>query len=217
MSQKQLNRFIVISRVIENQITISEAAEKLGLSERQIKRIKKGVIKEGASFLTHKNTGRQPIHAISDDLKTQIVSLKNSDVYKEANFLHFQEILEEHEGIKVSYTPLYKILTSAGINSPKKRRKSKNHHRRKRKSQEGLLIQIDATPQNGLVLIKSLHFTVALMMLQAKLLDYTFLKMNVYKVILSSCDRCLVITEYLAASMPIDILFFSLKKPVSFL
>ncbi len=41
MTQKQLNRFKVLSLVIEGKVTIQEAAEDLDLSERQIKRLKK--------------------------------------------------------------------------------------------------------------------------------------------------------------------------------
>jgi len=44
MSQKQLNRYTVISQLIEGNLTTQEAAERLGLSERQVKRLKKGVI-----------------------------------------------------------------------------------------------------------------------------------------------------------------------------
>jgi predicted transcriptional regulator len=58
MSQKQLNRFNVISMAIEGKVTIREAAERLGLSERQVIRLKKGVINEGPAFLIHKNIGR---------------------------------------------------------------------------------------------------------------------------------------------------------------
>jgi transposase len=146
MSQKQLNRYSVISKLIEGSITTLEAAESLDLSERQIKRLKKGVMEEGPAFLIHKNTGRKPMHAISDDLIKKIIELKSHDYYKDANFLHFQELLEKYEDIKISYKPLYSILTGAGFKSPKKRRKTKSHNRRKRKSQEGLLIQMDATP-----------------------------------------------------------------------
>jgi len=42
MTQKQLNRYKVISSVIEGKILIREAAVSLGLSEHQIKRLKKG-------------------------------------------------------------------------------------------------------------------------------------------------------------------------------
>ena len=41
MSQKQLNRFSVISMALEAKVTVSEAAKSLGLSERQIKQIKR--------------------------------------------------------------------------------------------------------------------------------------------------------------------------------
>lgn len=146
MNQKQLNRFRVISMVIEGKLKIVEAAESLNLSQRQIKRLKKGVIDQGVAFLTHKNSGKTPSHAIDNNLKTRIVNLKNSDIYKDANFLHFKELLATHEGINISYSALYSLLTNAGITSPKKRRKSKQHPHRKKMQKEGLLIQVDATP-----------------------------------------------------------------------
>jgi hypothetical protein len=94
------------------------------------------------------NPGRKPVHTIPDELVEKIIELRNSEKYKNSNFLHFQELLREHENIKISYKPLYNILTNAGFKSPKKRRKTKAHHRRKRKAQEGLLVQMDATPFN---------------------------------------------------------------------
>lgn len=146
MSQKQLNRFAVISKLIDGHLTIAEAAVSLGLSERQIIRLKKGVATQGAEFLIHKNTNRKPVHAIDDAISAKIVALKQSEPYQSANFLHFQELLERHEAIKISYSALHSILTQANIKSPKKCRRFKPHRRRKRKPQEGLLIQMDATP-----------------------------------------------------------------------
>jgi transposase len=150
MSQEQLRRYAVIDKLLEGSMTIREAAEHLDLSARQVIRLKKGVEENGAAALIHKNKGRKPAHAIPDEVKRTIISLKGSDKYKEANFKHFQELLERFENIKISYTPLYKILRDAGIQSPKKRRRFKPHHRRKRKAQKGLLIQIDASPYNWL-------------------------------------------------------------------
>jgi len=111
MSQKQLNRFKVISMVIEGNLKIADAAKSLGLSERQVKRLKKGVIEQGAGFLIHKNSGKIPSHAIDNKLKERIINLKNTDNYKNANFLHFKELLETHEGISISYSALYSLLT----------------------------------------------------------------------------------------------------------
>lgn len=146
MSQKQLNRHSVIARVIDGLLTNAEAAISLGISERQVIRLKKGIIAEGAAFLIHKNTNRKPQHAMKDDVINKIIALKNSQDYKNANFLHFQELLERKEGINVSYSALYMILSQASIKSPKKRRRFKPHRRRRRKDQAGLLIQMDATP-----------------------------------------------------------------------
>ena len=146
LTETQLNRYRVISNVIEGNLKTCEAAKSLNLSERQIYRLKKGVMEKGVSFLIHKNTNRKPSHAFDDDFKQKIVKFKKSDKYKDANFKHFQELLLEHEGISISYNALYNLLTSNDIVSPKKRRKARNHHRRKRKPKKGMLIQMDATP-----------------------------------------------------------------------
>ena len=146
MSQEQLKRFKVITDSLEGKLTVLEAATSLGLSVRQVKRLRKGVKEKGPGFLIHKNTSRSPQHTIPDEVAQKIVNLKTNDFYKEANLLHFQELLAEHEQISLSYAPLYSILKKAGIESPKKRRRFKPHRRRKRKPQEGLLIQMDGTP-----------------------------------------------------------------------
>lgn len=150
MTQKEITRLRVINQTIDQVLTIREAAELLGLSERQVIRLKKGVNTEGPSFIIHKNRGRKPKHATTDDIKNLVIELKQTK-YKEANFNHFQELIEEHENIKVSYPTVHRILAEAGIKSPKKHRKRKTHHRRKRKPQKGMLVQIDASPHTWII------------------------------------------------------------------
>jgi len=145
MTQDEIDKLRVINQTIDQVVTIRTAAELLNLSERQVIRLKGGVLEHGPAFLIHKNRGRKAEHAVTDELRKQIVSLKESK-YPSANFVHFQELLEEHEKIRVSYATVYRVLTQTGMKSPKKHRKSKGHHRRKRKSQRGMLVQIDASP-----------------------------------------------------------------------
>ena len=83
---------------------------------------------------------------MDESLAAKIVALKRSDLYQQANFLHFQELLLRQEQISISYSALHAVLVGAGLNSPKKRRRIKAHRRRKRKAQAGLLVQMDATP-----------------------------------------------------------------------
>jgi transposase len=150
MTQKEVTKLRVINQTIDSVITIREAAELLNLSERQVIRLKGGVLKEGPSFIIHKNRGRKPVHTLSDKEQVNIVELKKSK-YQEANFAHFQELLMEHEKISLSYPSVYRILSKAGLKSPKKHRKLKVHHRRKRKPQEGMMVQIDASPHPWLI------------------------------------------------------------------
>ena len=69
MTQKKVTRLLVIQKAIHREITVKEAAEALGLSERQVIRLKGGVSKEGPEFIVHKNRGRKPKHAICDENK----------------------------------------------------------------------------------------------------------------------------------------------------
>ena len=146
MTQEQINRYHVIMKSLEGKMTVAETALVLGLSERQVKRLRNGVKTEGAAFLIHKNKNKPSTRATPKETKQKIIDMYRSDMYKGANFLHFTELLAEHEDVSLSYSTVRNALTAADIESPKKRRRFKPHKRRKRKAQEGLLIQIDATP-----------------------------------------------------------------------
>ena len=66
MTQKQLNRYVVIKRSLEGGISVKEAAEVLNLSIRQVIRLRNGVKEQGAKALIHKNQGRPPAHALTE-------------------------------------------------------------------------------------------------------------------------------------------------------
>lgn len=143
MELKQLN---IIQSVIDKKRTGKEAANALHISERQIWRKVKSVKEQGEIGIKHKNQFHKPIHTIPDETKKRIIELKLSDNYCDANFTHFRELLEERENIHISYTPLYRLLTEAGIKSKKKHKDRKTHRRRKRKVHEGDMAQADGTP-----------------------------------------------------------------------
>lgn len=146
LSQEQLKTFTVINRFIDKSITRQQAAGLLGLSARQITRLKKGVLTSGAESLIHKNTGRKPAHAVPDETKEAILAIFSRPEFSGVNFLHFKDILLADFGIQISYSALSSILKNAGFVSPKKKKIRHRTHRRKRKPHPGQLIQIDATP-----------------------------------------------------------------------
>ena len=146
LSQKQLKTLTVINRFIDKSISRQQAAKLLGLSTRQITRLKKGVLASGAESLIHKNTGRKPAHAVSDETKEAVLKIFSRPEFSGVNFLHFKDILLADFGISLSYSALSSILKNAGFESPKKKKIRHRTHRRKRKPHPGQLIQIDATP-----------------------------------------------------------------------
>ena len=139
-------RYEVLLKANAGILTVKEAAEALGISERQVQRLKKEVKESGAAALIHGNTRGHSNNCISEEVRAEIVRLKQTKPYKSCNFNHFMDLLAEHHSIEIGYTTLYRILTEAELKSPKKRRRYKPHRRRKRRPQAGMLIQTDATP-----------------------------------------------------------------------
>lgn len=146
LSDKEIRRATVIQKLMDGILTTAEAAELLSLSERHIKRLKAGVIKNGLGSFAHGNRGRKPSHAISDELKEQVLKRAQQEPYSKANNTHLSELLAEHEHITLSVSSIRRIRKSVGISSPRKHRPPKPHRRRPRKEREGMSIQIDATP-----------------------------------------------------------------------
>ena len=125
-------------------MTTEQAATLMGVSARHTRRILAAYSKEGAAALAHGNRGRRPANATSDPLATDVVVLARTR-YAGVNHTHLSELLREREGIDIGRNTLRKILTDAGMNSPRRRRPPKHRVRRQRMTREGMLIQIDGS------------------------------------------------------------------------
>jgi len=145
MTEKEMVRLKVIERLLEGDMRVSQAADILMLSTRQVIRIKERVRRFGPGAVIHGNRDRRPINATDDNIKDLVVELKK-DKYQGANFSHFQELLSERENITLSQPTVHRILTSAGIKSPKKKKKIRTHFYRKRMDCPGAMVQLDASP-----------------------------------------------------------------------
>lgn len=146
LTRAELKKVVVVEKVLEGHMTNREGAAALGRTERQMIRLKKKYIAEGgAQGLIHKNRGRKPAHALDNELKNQVTELYQKKYYG-SNHCHYAELLEEHEGIRLSPSSVRRILIDQGVKQAKHRRCKRAHQPRQRKAQEGMLWQIDATP-----------------------------------------------------------------------
>jgi transposase len=150
LSKTELRRVKVLERLLGGIMSHSEAAASMGVSSRQLRRIKSKYVTEGEQGLIHGNRGRKPKHTLSEELKQEVVRLYE-EKYFGSNFCHYSQLLQEHEKIALSASSVMRILKSTGREAkrPRKRR-PKKHQPRARRQQAGMLWQIDATPYEWL-------------------------------------------------------------------
>ena len=116
----------------------------MGVSARHTRRMLAAYREKGAAALAHGNRGRRPANATPNALASEAVRLARSR-YAGVNHTHLSELLREREGIDIGRDTLRKILTNAGVNSPRRRRPPKHRVRRQRMPREGMLIQVDGS------------------------------------------------------------------------
>ena len=151
MNKKEELKAHIIKCCVDGNMTIKQAANRLGFSERYVKKLKARYKKYGVSSMLHGNCGRQPKRTLDIALKQKILDIRKQPEFDTVNVMHFKDILEEKYKIIVSYSFLYNFLKKNNIKSPRKHRKIKVHHRRNRRSKIGELLQIDATPHEFFV------------------------------------------------------------------
>ena len=144
LNQKEQAKLQVLNNVLEHNLPMAQAAEILGVTERHAWRILAAYRREGAAALAHGNRGRQPPNAVSDDLAGAVVNLAATR-YAGTNHTHFTDLLREREGIDLGRQTVRRILTKAGMSSPKRRRPPKHRVRRERMPQAGMLVQVDGS------------------------------------------------------------------------
>jgi transposase len=149
MSIRQWKRFEAVERMAKGELTVREAAQVLGLSVRQVRRVRRAVGRDREQGVVHGNTGRAPANRLAEGVRRRIVELRRKK-YEGFNDHHFTEKLVEVEGVKVSRPTVQRVLRGAGIGPPRKRRPVRHRRRRERKAQAGLMVLWDGSRHDWL-------------------------------------------------------------------
>ncbi|MEI8216514.1 MAG: hypothetical protein WCF96_05390 [Eubacteriales bacterium] len=142
MSKNQQLRSDIIRQANSGLLTVPKAAFALGISERQVQRLKKIMRISDSGDSSGLNSIRKAYNSIPEDIKNSILEIKNQEEYINCNFYNFNEILSNFYDIKISYSTLYKILSYNGYKSPKTRRRFKRHTRIKKITNSRVLFQL---------------------------------------------------------------------------
>ncbi len=150
MSERQWKRGDAVARLGAGQLTMPEAARVLGLSVRQVRRIRRRVEKAGRDGLVHGNTGRVPGNKLPAAVRTRMVRLRQQK-YRGFNDHHFTEKLaQEGAAIVVAVSTARRVLRAAGVAAVRARRPRKHRRRRDRKAQAGLMLLWDGSRHDWL-------------------------------------------------------------------
>ncbi len=149
VSQRELHRMHVVRLTLEGRESASKGAELLGISTRQIKRLRKKMRERGAQGLLHGNRGRRPWNRTVPRTVKKVLQLAQGR-YKGLNDTHLTEKLGEKEGVKLSRSTVRALLRQAGIVAVRKHRPKRHYKRRERKAQEGELLLWDGSPHRWL-------------------------------------------------------------------
>lgn len=143
MSAKERDRLDVMSRVKRKELKVSEAADLLDLSVRQIRRVWKRYRGKGDKGLLHGLRGRKSNNGIAEADRQRIVKLHQEHYSDFGPTLACEKLLEEHE-LKVSPDTLVNLLKERGL-WQRRRRRGKHRRRRERRSRFGELVQMDGS------------------------------------------------------------------------
>lgn len=147
VSQEDLHRMHVVGLTIDGQQTVGKAARLLGISPRQMKRLRRKVKERGIEALLHASRGKAAWNKTDAEKVKQILALARGR-YQGLNDSHLTEKLNEKEKIGLSRPTVRRILRQDGIAAVRKRGVKRHYKRRERKAQEGALLLWDGSPHH---------------------------------------------------------------------
>ena len=145
MSTKEINKLEVMQRLTRKELRQKEAAEMLGISIRQIKRILRTYRQEGAQGIVSKRRGRESNNRLRKEVKQKVLDLLMGK-YRGFGPTLACEKMEEVEGLKISDESVRQIMIGEGLWKSRKARKENTHQMRERRACFGELVQIDGSP-----------------------------------------------------------------------
>jgi transposase len=149
LTQRAEQHLIVLQTLDRGELLMAEAAALLGLSTRQVRRLRRAYRRHGPKALIHGNRGRPSPQRVATATRARIVHLAQT-TYAGVNHTHLSELLADREGLVLSQPTIHRILRAAGLRSPRRRRPPRHRRRRERMARAGLLVQLDGSDHDWL-------------------------------------------------------------------
>jgi transposase len=150
MTQADRDRLVTLKKAKKKVITQREAAEELGVSTRQVKRLLHALKKRGDKAVIHGLRGKASNRRIADATEKEAVKILSAEVYAGFGPTLAAEYLCEFHGIEVSKETLRQWMIGGKLWRAKTEKVKKVHVWRPRRSRFGELVQWDTSDHDWL-------------------------------------------------------------------
>ena len=140
LNMRELDRLKAIQAVVDLGLKPGRAAERLGLTVRQIERL----VMSGAVGLTSRKRGGPGNRRLDAELAQRVLTIIR-DRYADFGPTLACEKLRECHGIQLAKETVRRLMTEAGLWVPRRQRPPKVYQPRARRACVGELIQIDGS------------------------------------------------------------------------
>jgi transposase len=141
ISSKELDRASTLQRIINKTQTQKDAAQSLGLTDRQVRRLLVKYRAWGTAGLAHKARGNPSHNRLPQTVKDQAIELVRTK-YPDFGPTFAAEKLTERDNLKIGTETLRRLMINEGIWQTKKR-KTTHRMRRERRACYGDMEQFD--------------------------------------------------------------------------
>ncbi|HSW62378.1 MAG TPA: ISNCY family transposase [Dissulfurispiraceae bacterium] len=144
MSKKELTRLEIMQRLKDKRLSQKEAAQIIGVSTRQVRRMWRVYQNEGAKGLVSRRRGKPSNHQLDAGMVQQAIDLIKEKYSDFGPTLAHEKLVELH-GLKLSDESVRHLMIVEGIWKSKRAKKPSFHQMRERRACYGEMVQIDGS------------------------------------------------------------------------
>lgn len=150
LTQRERDRLDVLKQARRKQITQKKAAERMGVSERWVRKLLQRMKSERDRVVVHKLRGRPSHRRLSAEKRDRIVKILSDPMYAGYGPTLASERLKAKHQIHIGREALRQLMIQAGLWRPRRRQPQAIHTWRERRAHFGELVQWDSSTHDWL-------------------------------------------------------------------
>jgi len=150
MTQAERDRLVALKKAKKKLIAQKQAAEEIGVTERQVRRLLRKLRRKGDRAVIHELRGRASNRKLPAEMEQRAITVLSDPVYRAFGPTLAAEYLHERHQITVSKETLRGWMVGSGLWTANRRRVVELHPWRPRRSRCGELVQWDTSTHDWL-------------------------------------------------------------------